>query len=83
MSPILPMTTMVPSAVVLKTVGYNSLFSKAMIHQDELIANLPNKAKYVLIETGIINRLEMNTSKRKKIVNFFLPKYFNPKMQAI
>ena len=83
MSPILPMITKVPSAVVLKTVGYNSLFSKSMIHQDGLIANLPNKAKYVLIESGIINRLEIATRKRKKIVNFFLPKNFNPKMQAI
>ena len=77
------MITKAPFAVVLKTVGYNSLFSKAMIHQDELMANLPNKAKYILIESGIINRLEMITRKRKKIVNFFLPKNFNPKMQAI
>ena len=83
MAPILLIIAKVPLDVVLRIVGYNSFLSKDMIHQDELIANLPNKAKYLLIESGIINRFEMNTSKRKKIVNFFLPKNFNPKMQAI
>ena len=83
MEPTLLMIRKVPSAVVLKTVGNISLFSNAIIDQQEVIANLPSKAAYDRIEVGIINRLEMKISKRKKIDNFFLPKNFNPKMQAI
>ena len=83
MAPTLLMITIVPVAVALKIVGYNSLLNKLRVHHDELIANLANKAKIILYEGGIINRLEMITSKRKKTVNFFLPMNFNPKMQAI
>ena len=83
MAPILLMITIVPVEVVLKIVGYNSLLNKLIVHHDELIANLANKAKTILYEGGIIDKLEITTSKRKKIVKFFLPKHFNPKMQAI
>ena len=47
------------------------------------MANLLTKANIVLILGGIMSRLEMKTRIRKNIVNGFLPKYFNPKMQAI
>ena len=45
------MIAIVPDAVALKTVGYNPLISKYKIHQKELMANLPNKAEYILMES--------------------------------
>ena len=79
MAPTLLAILIVPKVVVLKTVGYNSILIKLNIRHDELIANFPNKAKITLIDVGIISKHEIIASKRNEIVNFFLPKYFNPK----
>ena len=78
-APILLAILIVPKVVDLKTVGYNSILIILNVHHDELIANFPNKAKITLIDVGIISKHEITASKRNENVNFFLPKYFNPK----
>ena len=78
-APTLLAILIVPEAVDLKTVGYNSILIKFNVHHHELMANFPNKAKITLIDVGIISKHEITASKRNENVNFFLPKYFNPK----